>query len=52
MEKTAKYLALSFATIVGSYIPVLFGASALGLMSVIGGFLGGLIGVYLVYKMD
>ncbi|MBP7017908.1 hypothetical protein KBB17_00200 [Candidatus Saccharibacteria bacterium] len=52
MEKTAKYLVLTFATIVGSYLPVLFGASSLGMLSIVGGFFGGLAGVYIVYKMD
>ncbi len=36
---------------VGSYIPILFGASYLSYSSVFVGGLGGLLGIYIAYKM-
>lgn len=37
---------------IGGYIPVLFGASSLGGWSILGAFIGGLLGIYVGVKMS
>ena len=37
---------------IGSYIPVIFGASGFGGWSVLGAFVGGLVGIYVGVKMN
>jgi hypothetical protein len=36
---------------VGGYIPVLFGASGFGGWSILGAFVGGLVGIWVGYKI-
>jgi hypothetical protein len=38
--------------LVGGYIPVLFGANSFGGWSILGAFIGGLIGIYAGVKMS
>lgn len=50
MKYMNKSLILFFATIfslLGSYVPVLLGETALGGWSILGGFIGGLFGIWL-----
>jgi hypothetical protein len=37
---------------IGGYIPVLFGASAFGLWSLLGSTLGGVVAIYFIYKQS
>lgn len=52
MEKTAKYLILTAATIAGGWVPTLFGAESLSMWSIAGSFVGGIVGIYLMLKLD
>jgi len=45
------YLILTVMMAIGGYIPVLFGADALGGWSILGGLVGGIIGVWIYMKV-
>lgn len=45
-------LGLFVGSTVGSYVPVLIGASLLSLASIIGSAIGGLVGIYIAYKLS
>lgn len=51
MEKFTTYLILSVATGLGSYLPTWLGAGLFSGWSILGGFVGGLIGVYIIYRL-
>jgi len=44
-------LGLIVGSTAGSYVPTIFGGSLLGLASVFGTFIGGIIGVWIGYKL-
>ena len=43
-------LGMVFGSLIGGYLPTFFGVSAFSMISVLGGFLGGVIGIWLFYK--
>ena len=49
-EKTTLWIIVGVMTTVGSYVPVLWGADALGVQSVLGGMVGGFLGIYIWYR--
>lgn len=50
-RKTLVMLGLIVGSIVGGYVPMLFGDSFLSYSSVIGNAVGGLLGIVIVYKV-
>lgn len=50
MEKFLYYLAIFIGGSIGGYLPTLFGASWFSLWGIFGSFVGGLLGIYVVYK--
>ncbi len=51
MSKLTMYIIMSLSMGVGGYIPVLFGQSAFGGMSVLGTVIGGIFGIILYAKL-
>ncbi len=51
MSKLPMYIIMSLSMGVGGYIPVLFGQSAFGGMSVLGTVIGGIFGIILYAKL-
>lgn len=49
--KTLIYLFLSIGSFIGGYVPTLWGASAFGFASVIGGLVGGALGIWAGFKI-
>lgn len=49
--KTIYYLAALIGSIVGSFIPAIWGGSLLSMSSLFLGALGGILGVVIVYKL-
>lgn len=47
MSKLPMYLIMSVTMGAGAYVPVLFGASALGFISILGSVIGGIGGIFL-----
>jgi hypothetical protein len=45
------YLFLSIGSIAGGWIPTLWGASAFSFQSILGSFIGGLLGIWAGYKL-
>jgi hypothetical protein len=53
MEKLFIYGGITLGGIIGSYIPIwLFKADPIGAISIIGGLIGGLAGLYFGYKAN
>ena len=50
-DKAIVMLFFTIGSVIGGYIPALWGASFLSFSSLIGNTLGGIIGVYIGYKM-
>lgn len=50
-SKTMVWVGMFIGSFVGGYIPVLFGASFLSIWSLIGNGLGGIIGIFVAYKL-
>jgi uncharacterized membrane protein YeaQ/YmgE (transglycosylase-associated protein family) len=50
MDKKTIMLGMIAGSIVGGYIPTLFGASAFSIASVITGAIGAFIGIWLTYR--
>jgi uncharacterized membrane protein YeaQ/YmgE (transglycosylase-associated protein family) len=50
MNKMVMWTAVAIGSIVGGLIPTMFGASAFGVASILGGTVGAFIGIYLAYK--
>jgi hypothetical protein len=44
-------LGMFIGSTAGSYIPILFGASFLSMASLIGSAIGGILGIYIGYKL-
>ena len=51
MTKIVMYIIIGITTGIGSYVPVLFGADLLGGWSVLGTLIGGIVGIYIFYKV-
>jgi len=49
--KAQVMIGLFIGSSIGGYIPVLFGASLFSYISVIGSAVGGLLGIYIAYKL-
>ena len=45
------YIIIGVTTTIGGYVPVLFGADLLGGWSILGTLLGGIVGIYIFYKV-
>jgi hypothetical protein len=53
VAKTAIYIGAAVGGIIGAYLPVaLFHVSELGVVSLLAGFVGGVVGVWLGYKLS
>ena len=50
-DKAVVMIAMSIGSLVGSYAPMLFGVSMLSMTSLVGGAIGGIIGIYVGYKL-
>lgn len=46
------YLLIAVFGGIGSYVPVFFGADGFSALSVLGGFIGSIFGLYAAYKMS
>jgi len=44
-------LGMVFGSAIGGYVPVLFGAGAFSFISILGGGAGGILGIWLTYRM-
>jgi hypothetical protein len=45
-------IGMAAGSFIGGYVPVLFGASAMGFASIICGAIGGLVGIYAGFKLS
>ncbi|MEI7513471.1 MAG: hypothetical protein WCJ74_02525 [bacterium] len=52
MDKKAIYVGLIIGSVLGSYVPTWFGAGIFSVSSVLGGAVGGILGIWLVYKLS
>ena len=52
MDKKIIVLTAGFGGAVGGYVPVLFGASGFGGWSILGAFIGGIIGIWAGYRIS
>lgn len=50
-QKSIIMIAATAGSLLGSYIPTLFGAGLLSYSSIIGSGIGGILGIYLGYKL-
>lgn len=50
-RKSIIFLGMFIGSIVGGYIPVLFGVDLLSFTSILGNGIGGLAGVFIAYKL-
>lgn len=50
--KSLVMIGMVTGSIIGSYVPVLFGAGLFSYASVIGGGVGGVLGIYVAYKIS
>lgn len=44
-------LGMVFGSVIGGYLPTLFGAGVFSLISLLGGFVGGVAGIWLSFKL-
>ncbi|NCN25591.1 hypothetical protein GW935_02950 [Candidatus Falkowbacteria bacterium] len=51
MDKKVIYLGMFIGSLVGGYLPMLFGVSAFSMWSVMSGAVGGIFGIWLAYKI-
>jgi hypothetical protein len=51
MDKKIIMLGMVFGSLIGGYLPSLFGASTFSVASILGGGLGGLMGIWLTFKL-
>jgi hypothetical protein len=52
MNKSITYIFVSVGGLVGGYLPVLFGANGLSILTVIGTTIGGLLGIWIAIKIS
>ena len=52
MDKKAVYLGLILGSALGGYVPTWFGAGMFSVSSTICGAIGGVLGIWLVYKLS
>lgn len=45
-------IGLTIGSVVGGYVPVLFGAGVFSITSLVGSTVGALVGIYVVYKLS
>lgn len=50
MEKKVVIIMMVFGSLIGTYVPRLFGAGMFSAAGIIGGVVGGILGIYLVLK--
>lgn len=51
MSKVVMYIIISVATVIGGWLPTLFGASMLDMWSILGSVVGGFIGIFVYWKL-
>jgi hypothetical protein len=51
MSKGLVYLLIFVGGVIGSYVPVIFGQSAFSAVSIIGGVIGSLAGIWAAFKL-
>lgn len=49
-RKTLVMIGMVVGSLIGGYVPVLFGADFLSFSSIIGNAVGGLVGIWIAYK--
>jgi hypothetical protein len=52
VNKGLLYLCITIGGLIGGYLPVLFGASGLSLISIFGSAIGGFAGIWVAYRLD
>lgn len=52
MDKKTVYIGSSIGGALGGAVPMLFGADGLSLWSILGALVGGLCGIFIVYKFS
>lgn len=51
MSKAVMYIIISVTTVIGGWVPTLFGASMLDMASIFGSVIGGFVGIFIYWKM-
>lgn len=51
MTKLVMYIIIGVTTTIGGWVPTLFGADLFGGWSILGTLVGGVIGIYIFYKV-
>jgi len=51
MQRQFIFLGMIVGSIIGGYLPALFGVSVFSVISILTGALGDLIGIYIAYKL-
>jgi hypothetical protein len=51
MNKKTIMLGMVFGSTIGGYIPTLFGVGTFSLISILGGFIGGMLGIWLTFRL-
>jgi hypothetical protein len=51
-RKTLIWIGAIVGSTAGGYLPMLFGVSAFSMTSIIGGVIGGLLGIWLAFRMS
>jgi hypothetical protein len=49
-QKSLILIGLSIGSVIGGYLPTLFGADALSMWSILGSGVGAILGIYVIYK--
>jgi hypothetical protein len=51
MDKKVIMLGMVFGSFIGGWLPTIFGVGAFSLISVLTGFLGGALGIWITFRM-
>jgi hypothetical protein len=51
MDKKVVMIGMVIGSLLGGWLPTFFGASAFGIVSIIGGLVGGVLGIWLTYRL-